>query len=314
MAALDKTRSNASNAARFDCDSKGEPSEDDAVTKTDARRQSAADVTSRRLEVARLHHEGVPVMQIVSRSGLSWGTVNSVIKSLGANGQPALERATRGRKTGDGRALNLAQEIQIRRFILMKRPYFYGLKDQLWTRDAVARLIKEKLNICLSIHGVGNYLNRWGIPPSELGKSPTERCTDAVQKWIRENEHIFKTHATERNARMLWLNKPLKMDGGLWCAQYVSADSTDSSDKSSEQIVPMPSLLSAVNARGTIYWRIITGEFNATKQIAFVKGLRTDAKRKLIIIRCDQSTYKSSDFKSWISMLKDDISIYPPLT
>ena len=76
----------------------------------------------RRKQVIRLHRKGMPVMQIVEHSGLSWYAVNSAIKRYLAEGAGALKPAVRGRKAGSGRILSEEQEAAIRRIICDKRP------------------------------------------------------------------------------------------------------------------------------------------------------------------------------------------------
>jgi transposase len=104
----------------------------------DARKQTRQQLQARRLEVVEMHQNGVPVMQIVERTGLSWPTVNGALKLWKEGGEGALMPAARGRKARTGRALTPGQEQEIRD-CLCKRP-----EDQaLWDRAAVQTLIAQ---------------------------------------------------------------------------------------------------------------------------------------------------------------------------
>lgn len=49
------------------------------MEKEDARKQSREVLHERRKQVIRMHRKGMPVMQIVEHSGLSWSAVNAAI-------------------------------------------------------------------------------------------------------------------------------------------------------------------------------------------------------------------------------------------
>lgn len=51
------------------------------MKKVDARKQTREELHERRKQVIQLHLEGIPVMQIVKKSGLSWYAVNKAIKA-----------------------------------------------------------------------------------------------------------------------------------------------------------------------------------------------------------------------------------------
>jgi hypothetical protein len=76
----------------------------------------------RRKQVIPLSCKGIPVMQIVEHSGLSWYALNAAIKRYLAEIASALKPAARGRKAGSGRLLSEAQEATLRQIICGKRP------------------------------------------------------------------------------------------------------------------------------------------------------------------------------------------------
>ncbi len=83
------------------------------MEKRDARKLTRDELHERRREVVRFYEEGVPVMRIVERTGLSWSAVSTAIKRYQTGGESALRPSVRGRKQGTGRTLTDAQEIEI---------------------------------------------------------------------------------------------------------------------------------------------------------------------------------------------------------
>ncbi len=80
-----------------------------------------------RKQAVRLHLKGLPVMQIVAMTGLSWPGVRSALDRYEAGGMAALKPAIRGKKPGTGRSLTGEQEQVIRRTICDKRPEQDGI-------------------------------------------------------------------------------------------------------------------------------------------------------------------------------------------
>jgi hypothetical protein len=62
-------------------------------------------------------------------------------------GAKALRDAPSGRKTGDGRLLDAAQEAMVRKLITDKTPDQLKMPYALWTRMAVAELIEQRFGI-----------------------------------------------------------------------------------------------------------------------------------------------------------------------
>lgn len=270
-----------------------------ALNKVDARTQSPAALLERRQLVVRLHQEGVPVMQIVSQSGLHWATVKAAIERYTAGGDSALMPAARGRKPGTGRTLSTAQEAELRQYIGAKRPLFYGLDDALWSRDAVARLIVLKFATTLSVRGVSNYLTRWGVVLKNPDTKPYERCTGPVKTWLDANYADIERQAQAAQAELYWINKPVVLDAALWCGAPVKRRL----------------LVSAANNQGTLKWAIIDGAFNPDQQNKFVAGLVKDTigrrRRPLFLIRSDTAMCSSGEFMTRITTCKAKVRLFP---
>jgi transposase len=263
--------------------------------KRDARKLSKQELQERRAQVIALYQEGVPVMQITQRCAMSWSGVNAAINLFKKGGEDALLPRSRGRKQGTGRLLSKEQEVEICQLMFMRRPWYYKLKDSLWSLDTVMQLIDKKLDIEISERGLGNYLKRWGIIQSTHKDRPYDRCVKEVRIFLDHNYEAILNRAHLENAEIIWMNSIVKLDKILWTK--INTDDENSKNTNDKQ----KSLVSVVNNQGKLSWIIINGLFNPEKQIKFVKNMLTEKGKKLYLIRCDGRVFSNWDCLHWMN-------------
>jgi len=291
------------------------------MVKQDARKLSREALGQQRAEVVRLHQECVRVMEIVKRTGLCWSTVNGAIRLWKKGGDQALQPAARGRKAGSGAKLTPDQEAAIRQLIRQRSPRHYGLKDALWSRDAVLRLVEKNLGITLTPRGMGNYLNRWGVVGGDPRKTPRQRCTLEVRGWLNANYPILRQRARAEDAAIYWVNKPVTRDAVLWSwARPIIEDNDDlivavDPAEELENVVSVPrkiSVASVENAQGKLLWAIGVGAFGAQRQVRFLRALIKDARGKTIfLITSDMRDYRSEAFLHLLGSHREKLKVFP---
>ncbi len=97
-------------------------------------------------------------------------------KEIGAK---ALRDAPGGRRSGQGRMLDAAQELLVRQLIADKTPDQLKMPYALWSRAAVAQLVEQCFGIRLAVRTVGLYLSRWGFTPQKPMKKACEQSPAA---------------------------------------------------------------------------------------------------------------------------------------
>ena len=100
------------------------------------------------------------------------------------HGLEALPGDRTGRPVGSGRTLNDGQAARLRTILNEKSPEEVGIASPLWTRRAVAELIREEYGIDMPVRTVGEYLevglHCQGAAPSCQGSAtPSE-----VRHWL----------------------------------------------------------------------------------------------------------------------------------
>lgn len=295
------------------------------LSTTDARKQSPKVRRRRRQEAARLHAAGMPVMEIVRATGLSWPTVNSVIGLLRSGSDPAPETAAKGRKKGSGRKLTPQQEGQIQR-LLRRTPRGCGLQGQLWSRGAVQQLVEKATGVRLTRRGIGNYLADWGIDGGGTNTKPEVHCSGPVKAWLTANYEGLHQQARNSRAEIYWLHTPARLDLSRWYSptspaelktesetdRWVESDADPDGELEVDPVAETPvtrrskrvSVLSVSNNQGKRFWRLVPGSVTAQRQTQFLRALLKGTRSKTIfLIRPDR--------RAWPNATAPRVTLFP---
>jgi transposase len=256
-----------------------------------------------------MHRKGMPVMQIVEHSGLSWYAVNAAITAYATAGAVALKPGVRGRKAGGGRALCEAQERAVRQIICDKRPEQLKMEFALWNRAAVMQLIERECGIKLSVRGVGNYLKRWGFTPQKPIKKAYEQRPEAVQAWLDDEYPAIEQRARAEGAEIHWGDETAVVNTDVRGRSYAPAGKTPVSYAVGGTRQKL-SMIATVTNQGKTRWMIIDEAFNADKLIEFLEALIKDAGKKVFLILDNLRVHHSKPVKAWVEERQDKIELF----
>ena len=279
------------------------------MQKEDARKQSREVLHERRKQVIRMHRKGMPVMQIVEHSGLSWYAVNAAISAYSTTGAGALKPAARGKKQGSGRMLSEAQERAVRQIICDKRHEQLKMEFALWNRAAVMQLIERECAITLSVRGVGNYLKRWGFTPQKPIKKAYEQRPEAVQAWLDNEYPAIEQRAKSEGAEIHWGFDPAVVNTDVRGRSYAPADKTPVTFAVGGTRQKL-SMIASVTNQGKTRWMIIDESFNSDRLIEFLQALIQDAGKKVFLVLDKLRVHHSKPVKAWVEEHKDKIELF----
>lgn len=262
-----------------------------------------------RKQVVRLHCKGVPVMQIVELTGLSWPGVRAALKRYEAGGLSALKPAVRGKKPGTGRSLTAEQEQAIRGVICDKRPEQLKMDFALWSRAAVGQLIEREYGLKLQVRTVGKYLARWGFTPQKPIKKAYEQRPEAVQKWLDEEYPAIAERAKAEGGEIHWGDETALVNTDVRGRSYAPAGRTPVAYAVGGARQKL-SMLATVTNQGKTRWMIIDEAFNSDKLIEFLEALVKDAARKVFLILDNLRVHHSKPVKAWVEEHKDKIELF----
>lgn len=262
----------------------------------------------RRVQVMRLRNSGRTYAEIAVQTGLSRTGVFDICKRHEARGAKALHDAPSGRKLGDGRLLEEAQEALVRKLIADKTPDQLKMPYALWTRAAVAQLIEQRFGVRLPVRTMGLYLARWGFTPQKPMKKAYEQSPAAVQKWLDEDYPVIAARAKAEGAEIHWGD-----ESGL---RSDDVRGRGFAPKGQTPIVRVNnkrhglSVISSVTNKGQMRWKIFDGALNADILIDFLRRLIKGAPKKVFLILDNLRVHHAKPVKAWLSEHRDAIEVF----
>jgi transposase len=225
------------------------------------------------------------------------------------HGLKSLLTDARGREAGDGRTLQKEQEKEIQKLIRDKLPDQLKLPFALWTRKAVAQLIKARYALRLPVRTMGEYLKRWGFTPQKPIRKAYEQQPKAVKKWLAETYPGIAAQARVEDAEIYWgdqtgvNNQPNAPRG------YAPKGQTPTVSQRSKRFGF--SVMSAVTNRGSARWMVYKGALNSALLIKFMARLLKQAGgRKVVLILDNLRVHHSAPVKEWLAEHAEAIAVH----
>ena len=125
-----------------------------AVSLPDARELSDEVLEALRLRALHGCELGFTEAEMADLLGVCRETVSHWWSAYAQGGLDALPHARTGRPLGSGRTLSDAQAGHLQRLLRTHRPEEVGIAAPLWTRRAVAELIRQQFDLSLAVRTV----------------------------------------------------------------------------------------------------------------------------------------------------------------
>ena len=134
------------------------------MAKNDARKLTPAELEATRSRAVLLKHHGHKVNAISEQLGVSRSTISRWLKTYDIYGNIVLPTAERGRKHGAKAVLTDDRLRQLLYALLTKSPKDYQLKQGLWTRQLIEKLIDTQWQLSVRPDYVPRILRRSRFP------------------------------------------------------------------------------------------------------------------------------------------------------
>jgi len=218
--------------------------------------------------------------------------------------------ARRGRRFGEGRRLELTDEVGLRQVMLSSAPSALGLPYALWSRQAVQQAIKVKFGLGMPIRTVGEYLRRWGFTPQRPAKRALEQQTAQLQQWLQEDYPALVKRAKAEQGQLHWADETAVRQDTAWVRGYAPAGCTPVLDHAAKRPRPGISLISAVSNQGQLRFALHDGAVNAERFIDFMAALVHDtAPAKVFLIVDRLPAHRAAKVHDWLSDKADRIEL-----
>jgi transposase len=265
---------------------------------TDARKLSTEQQELLRQQAIRLRLKGKTFREIGQLLNVHPDTVGRWYQRYEAGGKAALAVQKRGPKNKP-RRLTDAQEKTVIEAIQDQMPDQYKLGFALWTRRAIAQLIKQFWGIDIPVRTLGDYLKRWGFSPQKPLKKAWEQNPARVDAWLKEEYPNIKARAKAENAQIFWGDETGIKNTTQHGRSYAPIGKTP--------VQPLPAkrvslnMISAITNQGTVRFMLYESTMNARVLIKFLRALIESTPGKVFLILDNLRVHHAKIVKRWLA-------------
>jgi len=277
------------------------------MTLPDARTLPPAAQEEKRRTAIRLRQAGRSFTEIGTLLGVHYATVSSWWQRYEAGGLDALAAQKRGRREGTQRRLTARQERAVQDLVADRTPDQLRLAFALWTRSAIAQLVRQRYGVRLPVRTVGHYLQRWGFTPQKPLKRAYEQRPEAIAHWLAHEYPKIKARARREGAEIHWGDETSLSTSDPRGRGYAPRGQTPVLPVLSQR--RSVSFLSTVTNAGTVRWMVLHGALTAQTLIRFLRRLIRDAGRKVFLILDNRNVHKAATVRAWVAAHAEAIAL-----
>ncbi len=212
-----------------------------------------------------------------------------------------------GHRIGRPRRVNAEIMEWLYQAITLGDPRQHQLPFCLWTLALVRQLLKREFGIELSKSGVSRLLGHLGLSPQRPIYRSYKRDPKAMKKYLDKTFPGLRVKARRTGALIYFVDEAaVRSDahrGTTWGKIGQTPEVQDSGDRFSLKMI------SAVSPRGDMKFHCFEGRMNGTRFVEFLKKLRADAGRPIIVIADGASYHTGGVAQRHVAQSRGEVSV-----
>ncbi|SRR6266404_680694 len=254
-----------------------------------------------RRQVVQAVRAGMSQTDAARTFGASLRAVSKWIRLDRDGGLRALKLKRRGRRPGAGH-LNATQARRIRQLIIDTMPDQLKLPFYLWTRAAVASLIRREVGIEVSLVTVGRYLHAWGMSPQKPVARAYERNDEAIRRWLKHDYPAIAAQAKREKAAIYWGDEMGLRSDHVTGTSFAPVGETPVIRATGQRFGC--NMVSAITNKGALSFMVFKEKFEASVFVEFMKRLLKQVNGRLCLIVDGHPVHRSKDVKHFVEQHK----------
>lgn len=258
----------------------------------------------RRLIAVNAVREGQTVESVARMLKVSLRTVFHWLARYRKGGLRALRE---GRRRGRPRKV----DVEVMRWLYVAigkhDPRQYEFPFNLWTLALVRVLLKRKFGVELSKSSVSRLLGHLGLSPQRPIYESYKRNPQQMKQYLEKTFPGLLELARRKRAAIYFVDEAAARSdahrGTTWGKIGETPRVKDSGDRFSLKMI------SAVSPRGDMKFQCFTGRMNGKRFVDFLKKLRADAGRPIIVIADNASYHGSGPVRHYVEESQGEVAV-----
>lgn|SRR5262245_4371882 len=279
-----------------------------AISLPDAR--SLPDEVLEALRLRALHacELGFTEAEVADVLGVCRETVSSWWSAYCRGGVDALPHERTGRPLGSGRFLSADQAERIQQLLRTHSPEQLGIAAPLWTRRAVADLVRQEFGLGLAIRTVGLYLRRWGFTAKRPSRHSRDEDPEDIRQWLEETYPAIEARTQREGATIYWADEV-----GVAADRQPARGYAPRGERATMD-VPDPHVranqISAISNAGQVRFMTYTRTMDAALFLVFLGRLLRSVTGKVFLIVDRLRAHMTPEVQEWVAARRERLEVF----
>lgn len=223
-------------------------------------------------------------------------------------GLDALPHDRSGRPLGAGRVLSPEQESHIQQLLRTHTPEERGIPAPLWTRRAVADLVRQECNLTPAVRTVGLYLRRWGFTAKRPRRHSRDQDPEEVRRWLEEAYPAIEARAAAEGGTVYWADEV-----GVAADRQPALGYAPEGERATME-VPGPHIranqISAISNAGQVRFMTYTQAMDAALFLVFLGRLLRGTTGKVFLIVDRLRAHMTPAVRAWVAARGERLEVF----